>query len=619
MFTIQSHGIKYVQNKLSYAQTRLLNSEAPIRICGAPTGAGKTYAFLQLAKTQLVFFVVPTQALAKDIEKKALSENIPVERWDFTTTLAWIEQAKKPWQERKTQLENMAMSGGIIVATLEALGNLVMGKPGLQNVDTGLLYLLWEIQHLVFDEAHTLNERAFGLVHLMMTLIADFYQKNPNDAPKLSLLSATHSNLFHNFIEAGYLPTNLIDIFDEQITDTDYDYSIHGDVEVTFRDQSLDEVVTELASPLLSQLPDGQSLLLIYDTLKQFVADEAKLARLFDDCGLARNQVIVINGQDKLSEFSLGSSHFDAGSSPLPRHKVIVGTSAVEMGVNFQVQAAIIEHGIDAAALLQRIGRVARGAMNGIVYVCRSSIAKNKRPVHLQILRQLAGKYTITALRDTEFKQLRTLNFQRAKALGSAYWSMLSRCHLGMIRDAAKPAVEALSGNPKLIPGWPLDKIHQIAKKSHWRVPKLQKCFQKWLKHIDYTLQDVRGFSPTVQVRFQGRKVEYSKDWIESKLEWPDKYDSEHNILIYDNPRDYYLRDKPREIDYSVFTPYDGMMTIKARSFEEAQGRYINQLESSARKYRREPGFQESLNFIKQTGLLPRENLMDSPNFSGIV
>ena len=208
MFTIQAHGIKYEVDTFSYAQNQLIQSQSPIRICGAPTGTGKTYVFLELAKSQLVFFVVPTQALAKDIEKTALkTAKLPpsqVARWDFTTTLAWMKEAKEPWRVRKGHLEEMAQKGGIIIATLEALGNLVLGKPGLKNIDTGVVDLLWKVKHLVFDEAHTLNEHAFGLVHFMITLIADLHFKNPADAPKLSLLSATHSNLFTDFMKARF-------------------------------------------------------------------------------------------------------------------------------------------------------------------------------------------------------------------------------------------------------------------------------------------------------------------------------------------------------------------------------------------------------------------------------
>ncbi len=624
MFTIQSHGIKSEAGTFSYAQNQLIQSQSPIRICGAPTGAGKTYAFLELAKTELVFFVVPTQALAKDIKKTAIEQvKLPqVAIWDFTTTLEWIKQGKEPWQVRKGHLEQMAAKGGIIIATLEALGNLVLGKPGLKNVDTGVVDFFWKVKHFVFDEAHTLNERAFGLVHFMITLIAHKHLINPKEAPKkLSLLSATHSNLFSDFMTADDLPDGFIDSFDEHIENTDYDRPIHGDVEVAFHDKPLLEMVEELAPTLLPQLTD-KSLLLIYDSLAKFVADENALARIFDRCGLARNQVILINGQDKQTPYSWGSSGFDGGNAPLPRHKVIIGTSAVEMGVNFKVNQAIIEHGIDAAALLQRIGRVARGADCGKVEVCRSSLSRRKKLSFIQTLSKLSGNYTITALRqEPTLNPLRKINTQRARELGSAYWSMLTRQQPGLMRDAAKPAVAALSNQEKSAPGWRLDALHRICYKSEW---PHKRHFKKWLTQIDRTLQDVRGFSPTVRVRFKNNEDEscegeYNRDWVRSKLVSPDAYDSENDVCIYNESRENYLRDKPIPISYEIHSPFGGIVSIKARNIDEARNQYFNRLEDKRGRHGREPGFEEALKFIQLTGLLARDNEMDSPEVCDMI
>jgi hypothetical protein len=45
---IPAHGVNKAPDNpdLSYAQYRLLNEPKPIRLCGSPTGAGKTYAFI---------------------------------------------------------------------------------------------------------------------------------------------------------------------------------------------------------------------------------------------------------------------------------------------------------------------------------------------------------------------------------------------------------------------------------------------------------------------------------------------------------------------------------------------------------------------------------------------
>jgi hypothetical protein len=103
---------------------------------------------------------------------------------------------------------------------------------------------------------------------------------------------------------------------------------------------------------------------------------------------------------------------------PVPTPNRIIGTSAVEMGVNFQgVNAAIIEPGHDAAAILQPIGRVARGPQTDIVHV-----SKPQREVstYFSRLQQCQGIIPVNNLRTT-FEPLREFNTARAKELGRAY------------------------------------------------------------------------------------------------------------------------------------------------------------------------------------------------------
>jgi len=366
-----------------------------------------------------------------------------------------------------------------------------------------------------------------------------------------------------------------------------------------------------------------KSLLLIYDSLAKFVADENSLASIFDGCGLKRNEVILINGQDKQTSYSWGSSGFDGGSMPLPRHKIIIGTSAVEMGVNFKVNQAIIEHGIDAAALLQRIGRVARGADCGKVEVCRSSLSRRKKTSFIQTLSKLSGNYTITALRaERALNPLRQINTPRARALGKAYWSMLSRKHGSLIYNAAKPAVEILSSGKKQnsVVGL-LKSLHYICSKNDW---SNKRQFKKWLKQIDRTLEDVRGFSPTVRVRFKNSEAEscegeYNRDWVLSKLVEPDIYDSENDICIYNGSRENYLRDKPIPISFAIFSPFGGIIPVKASNIDDAGKLYINKLENQRQRFGRKPGFEEALKFIKITGLLARDDEVDSPEVCNMI
>jgi hypothetical protein len=187
----------------------------------------------------------------------------------------------------------------------------------------------------------------------------------------LTLLSATHSNLLKDLLEEGYLPSEYIALFDEHVREAPDCRLIHGEVTVQVHDEDLATVVDTHAKTLLQE--QGK-LLIVYDSLIQIRRDakSKKLQQIFcQDCGIDPEHIIMINGQDRQVEQASSSEDvFATGTHPQPHHRIIIGTSAAEMGVNFQgVNAAIIEPGYDAAALLQRIGRVARGPQIGIVHV----------------------------------------------------------------------------------------------------------------------------------------------------------------------------------------------------------------------------------------------------------
>ncbi|HRE18922.1 MAG TPA: DEAD/DEAH box helicase, partial [Rhodocyclaceae bacterium] len=170
MLTIRAHGVPSHSDDasgtaLSPAQHRLLTDPAPIRVCGAPTGSGKTYAFLQAAKRgELVLFVVPTQALAGDIEASARDQDIPIARWDGAQSAQLRANGLEPWIERKLELEHLKRDGGMVVTTPETLGAILLGRPQQQKEPQARAQLtlvdFQQVRHIVFDEAHTLIERA---------------------------------------------------------------------------------------------------------------------------------------------------------------------------------------------------------------------------------------------------------------------------------------------------------------------------------------------------------------------------------------------------------------------------------------------------------------------------
>jgi len=577
MFNIKKHGVDIPRGQLSPAQQRLLNEPSPVRICGSPTGGGKTYAFIQAARQgQAVLFIVPTIALSKDILHKADSEKI--------TCFDWSSMGTSDWDSRQSQVKAIEQ-GGLIVATLEALAAIVHGIPKLNRAQLAILNTLSRLDHVVFDEAHTLNERAFGLVHLLATIIIFWYQKDRRH-PKLSLLSATHSTLFADLVAPQYLS-----LFDEQLTQN-YQRPIHGEVSVTLEEDELITVIKNQAPALINQ---GHKLLIIYDAIHQLSRDEPQLGRIFkDQCGLDSTSIIAIDGQDRQAERSLGGE-FEAGIEPKPRHQVIIGTAAIEMGVNFKdFNHLITEQGVDAAAWLQRLGRVAREDVNGGVIVA----APRRIFSHFNQLKTLTGDIDINELRQ-KLAPLRQFNMQRAQTLGSAYWLMLNQTERSLMRGV-KTAFARLAEQepPKSLLNKLLHVAYSEAPEHKWRQ---KRAFKQWLDEVMRALKDVRGFSPTVKVQFaDSPEVTCSRDWVNKWLMPPT--DALDTVYRYPKPRDYYLLDKPNPIGYICYSPV-GVISFEVKN-NSLLNTYLKNVQAQAGLHQNKAWFKDALAFIQRSGLV---------------
>jgi CRISPR-associated endonuclease/helicase Cas3 len=380
MFTIRAHGIPHLAKdeagiSLSAAQERLIQEDRPIRICGAPTGAGKTFAFLQAArKGKTVLFVAPTQALARDIEMDAIRWGVPVHRWDGAQSRALREQGLEPWEERKRQWDGVASSGGMVVTTPETLGAVLLGDPRWRRVPLDAFDVL-HAGHVVFDEAHTLGARALGFLHCWAMLAVYWHRQDPQRGFKLTLLSATHSNLFHALWNDGAdggsaVPIDAVACFDEQVENGHREglRMLHGDVRVeTVAGDILECVDLHAAGPLKR----GERLLILYDSLRALADQEPQLQQRLAGFGVDPRDCFLVTGQDrKGGGFSLGGTGFEAGLCPEDRHRVVIATSCIEAGVNLDgLRHAILDPGLDAASLLQRIGRVARKDQAGQAWI----------------------------------------------------------------------------------------------------------------------------------------------------------------------------------------------------------------------------------------------------------
>ncbi|MBK1717854.1 DEAD/DEAH box helicase [Thiocystis violacea] len=633
-FVIQAHCVPQQalagsSGTLSAVQAKLAtDGERPIRIVSAPTGAGKTYGFVRQIqdRRRSVLFIVPTQALAHNVKEELESIQLPVSVWDANQTARAKAAGENVWSWRLDDLRKHGASagaGGMILATLEAFHGILQGWGVRSGVTTlSPMTILDQVDELVFDEAHLLNERAFGFLMGWAALIGHAYRMDENQAgrrTRLTLLSATHSELKETLIQedsfAG-VPPEWIEILEEQVIDRADDDAwpldarpIHGDVAVTVHDEASDiRDRIDLIPALLNRYP-GQQVMVIHDSVARLDLDERLINQVRVAAGLPHEQVHVVSGQDRHLARTAGSAGFSSGARIPDTARLIIGTSAIEVGISLKnVRALVTDSGRDAATLIQRIGRVARGKDDGEVHVVAGGRGvRGTSERHILQLRGLQGRISVTDF-VRQFEKLKPFDAKRAAELGSAYFNMLRRLdrNTGNAFAALFQQIEEAHGRRPIKPRSLLNAVRKAieAQSNH----KHRDMLEEWLKQIDDNLQDIRGFSPTVMVRFRADDPEsqatpYDLGFVETYLGLPDFYDGD--ALCYRGPRDLCMREKPEPRSVDVLTPVGRNRISEVWSTERLPKQYAELVKKDLRDKLRNGDLAKLINgFISRTGLV---------------
>ena len=220
---IRAHSVPTLASGLSAMQERLLCSEKFVRLVSAPTGSGKSYAFMRavLDESKHVLFIVPTKRLLQNLIEDARGqarEQLRKRGWEDDRIQAWTDEQIIEWsgnqtpdgEERITATRvRQFLSGGvlsagrIIFAIPEVAVQLISGiSMAGASVVNPFLYLR-RFDHIVFDEFHTIDDRSFGLACLFSLLAVTERQG------KVSLLSATPVDVTKVLERAGVKPDDL--------------------------------------------------------------------------------------------------------------------------------------------------------------------------------------------------------------------------------------------------------------------------------------------------------------------------------------------------------------------------------------------------------------------------
>ncbi len=378
---------------LSALQSAMVQKEnsTPIRIFSAPTGAGKSYAFQKAMRESgaRVLFIVPTRRLAQNIAQGLVADLVDV-GWTLAEALGRVSiwssderarlEAEQPGLRigkfRLSQLRDdggAARRGMMIVATQESVVHLLLsGVPGGDAMDPQSIYDLLRLDHVVIDEFHTIDARGMGLACALASVTTRI-----DGGARLTFLSATPVDIRTTLVSFGIEPEFISVRQEDVVTGTREETpglrAVHGDV--TLRIEVGEGIIAALHAhapqirATLARVDAGRQVVVIYDSLKRLMADKAELATFFDGLGVSADERLAINSMDDSVERSNDEAFtFGSMNDPL-RFKVLIATSSVEMGVTFKAGMIVMEPGHDACSFIQRIGRVARGDLEGIVIV----------------------------------------------------------------------------------------------------------------------------------------------------------------------------------------------------------------------------------------------------------
>ena len=373
-------------------QERLLRSDKFVRLVSAPTGSGKSYAFMRaiLDEGAHVLFIVPTKRLLQNLiddAREQAREQLRSRGWGDSQIEAWIDEQIVEWSGNQARdgTESLAAarvrqflnggalsSGRVIFAIPEVVVTMISGIriTGASTVNP-FLYLR-HFDHIVFDEFHTIDDRSFGLACLF-SLLAVTEQHG-----KVSLLSATPIDVTKVLERLGVEAEEVEQISEKIVAGHPPGHRpIHGDVTLSLRESSLSELFGLSINAVRESIAGDRTVIVIYDSLQRLKQEEPMIQGMLIRGGLQHARILAINSIDdskrKPGEPRRGHRYAD------PReYDVLLCTSSVEIGVTFRSNLMFMEPGFGLASFMQRVGRVSRGADNGQVIVSLSEARRNR-------------------------------------------------------------------------------------------------------------------------------------------------------------------------------------------------------------------------------------------------
>ena len=217
---------------------------------------------------------------------------------------------------------------------------------------------LAHFDHVVFDEFHTIGAQGLGLAAAITQIAA-----RACGSARVTFLSATPIDVGTPLAAFG-VPVECIRTASEQVVTGDDAATgdaraVHGDVDYRFVEGETMLGTLRANEPAVRTcLGGGRQVVVVFDSLRDLNREKQDLAEWCEEMGVFRSERLALNSIDDSTAAAAGDDDlFDIGRQRDPMsYRMLLATSAVEMGVTFRAGLMVMDPGHDAASFMQAVG-----------------------------------------------------------------------------------------------------------------------------------------------------------------------------------------------------------------------------------------------------------------------
>jgi CRISPR-associated helicase Cas3 len=393
-YLINSSNTKLNSGKIlsSFQESLLTSRGCKYILVTAPTGAGKTLGYLLRSKEySLNVIVYPSNELIWDQVKaigilleNEMDEHVAIAYERKREVIRW----EKDIDENTTCIlyaingeslssiaENERLSqGSVLVKDLEKARNLLNN-----NVNRSLrVYLLTNLSFLLLlqEHAYTKSQRIDQLLSILgfknkgaLLIIDEFHSYFAHRLALLLYSIRTYKHLFSQIVMTSATPSKASDIITERDVSSEEENS---NTCIIKANKGTDRIIRHKTTLSIRPIPSG---FLIYEP-NDIESIENDVVRIYENNRAASVKIkvlVIVNSivtceqlfkrlYARLDNNNVSRIHgliTDRARRGAIESEVVIGTSAIELGVDFDI-ASIVFEANDSSSFIQRFGRVSR-------------------------------------------------------------------------------------------------------------------------------------------------------------------------------------------------------------------------------------------------------------------